>query len=356
MRILVIAEGVDRSEAQVYAGLKQAGFHLDIWTAPDVNQNIMQKAGLDFSTIRVSHRLDCRATAFFREKLQTGEYSAVYAPINRTLSVALRATRKCGTPVVGYRGTTGHISRFDPGSRLTYLNRRLARIVCVSEAVRNYLMQFSIPSGKLVTINKGHDPAWYRDSCVGSVRAEFGIPANAVLLGFAGRIRPIKGVDILLRAIKALPLEAAIHLLIAGEIADRRVNRLLKDPALGSRVHLAGYRDAAWRLMGQCDIFVMPSVGREGLPRAVIEAMAQGVPAVVSDVGGMPGLVRDGIDGIVVPPGNADALKTALLRLSGDNAKRIAMGLNAQDRIATDYHVRNTVAAYVQMFNEICNV
>ncbi len=356
MRILVIAEGVDRSEAQVYAGLREAGFHLDIWTAPDVNQHLMQQAGLEFNTIRIRHRLDRQAVAFFHQKLHKQQFSAVYAPINRALSVALCATRKCGTPVVGYRGTTGHISRFDPGSRLTYLNPRVARIVCVSEAVRNYLLQFSIPPGKLVTISKGHDPTWYRNNAAASVRAEFGIPDKALLLCFAGRIRPVKGVDVLLRAMKALPADAAVHLLIAGTIDDRKVNRMLKDAALRARVHLTGYRDAAWQLTGQCDVFVMPSIGREGLPRAVIEAMAQGVPTVVSDVGGMPALVRDGVDGMVVPPGNVNALTTALLELAGDSTKRTAMGRSAQGRIESDYHVRNTVSGYVKLLNEICHV
>lgn len=353
MRILIITRGVDRSEAHLYAGLRERGIDVALYAAAEAERTLPEQLGLKCGTFVAKHRLDLSAVAEVRRILTDGEFGAVYAPDNTALAVALRAARAMGIPVVGYRGTLGHLSRFNPADRLTYLNPHIARIVCVSEAVRAYLLGLGVASERLVTIYKGHAPDWYKQERPYAIRKEFNIPEKAFLVGFAGRMRAVKGVDILLRALLELPADAGMHLLLVGEVQDRRVLRLASDFRIRERVHLAGFRADAWRLTGMCDVFVMPSLKREGLPRAVIEAMAQGVPAIVTDVGGMPELVRHEKDGLVVPPGDTAALAAALKRMEQAPAERAAAGVLARRRIAETFHINNTIDQYQRLFSEI---
>jgi glycosyltransferase involved in cell wall biosynthesis len=97
----------------------------------------------------------------------------------------------------------------------------------------------------------------------------------------------------------------------------------------------------------------MPSLRREGMPRALIEALAQGVPAIVSRVGGMPELVRGGVEGLIVPPGQPAPLAAAIAHLRDDDALRQSMGRNARARIATDFSIERTVEQTIALYRAL---
>jgi glycosyltransferase involved in cell wall biosynthesis len=302
--------------------------------------------------MRVRHRLDLWAARELRRLLLAFEPQVLYAPRNSTLSIALIASRGLAAKVVGYRGTIGHLSRWDPASQLTYFHPRVDRIVCVSEAVRRYLLGLNLAPGKLVTIYKGHDVAWYDAPGRASLDLP-GLPAGAFVAGFTGSIRPVKGVDVLLRAMRLLDPGRNIHLLLVGDVRDRAITRLAADPAIRGRVHLTGFRRDAARLAGACDAFVMPSVEREGLPRAVIEAMAQRVAPIVTRVGGMPELVVDGECGLVVPPRDPSALADAISALAADRPRCRALGERARRRITEAFHIDTTISKMSALFREL---
>lgn len=354
MRLLVVTSLIDRSEAALYAGLAANGIEVELVCDPRATRReLAVNAGIPVSELNVRHRLDFAAARTIRERLQQRHFDVIYAPFNRGLSVALMAARGHPAKIVAYRGTIGHLSRWDPASHLTYLHPRLSCTVCVSEAVRRYLLSLGIPPQHAVTVHKGHDLAWY-DALQPVPRAELGLPEKTFVAGFVGGIRRIKGVDVLLRAVIRARRQHDIHVLLVGPVTDRRVARLLRAPALNGVVHLAGYRPDGAATMTACDVFVMPSVGREGLPRAVIEATAQRVPAIVSDVGGMPELVADGETGYVVPPGDPEALAAALSRLAEDRDECHRLGAAARARIAARFNITDTIDAYTALFTDLC--
>jgi len=184
---------------------------------------------------------------------------------------------------------------------MTYLNPWVDRIICVSEAVRKYLLGLGLPADQLVTIYKGHDPSWY-SVMLRPGRSELGIPENSFLIGFTGRMRPVKGVDVLVKSMHHLSHKLDFHLLLVGTVSDPDIRVLAEHPSIRKRIHFTGPMPNAAAIAGACDVFVMPSIAREGLPRSVIEAMAQGVPCIVSNVGGMPELVAHNESGMVVDP------------------------------------------------------
>jgi glycosyltransferase involved in cell wall biosynthesis len=352
IRMLIATTFNDRPDVALYTGLQQAGFDLELICLPGaLGHDTLAALGIPVTPMRIMNRLNLRAILAIRQRLKQKRFDIVYAPRNSTISVCLLASRGMAIKRIAYRGTIGHLSRFDPASWLTHLNPKVDRIICVSEAVRRYLLSLRLPPERLVTIHKGHDPAWYAGTPPASL-AGFGIPAGATVVGFTGNMRPVKGVDVLIEAARQLPAAPPIHFLLVGEVRDSRIERLARDPRVRDRLHFTGFRKDAPALAGACDIFVMPSVEREGLPRSLIEAMAQGVAPVVSDVGGMPELVVKDECGLVVPPRDPQALAQAILALAQDPVRRQAFGRRARVRIETDFHIRRTIEKAIALFRE----
>ena len=114
-----------------------------------------------------------------------------------------------------------------------------------------------------------------------------------------------------------------------------------------------GFREDAPALSAACDVFCLPSTKREGLPRAVIEAMAYSVPPVVTNSGGSPELVVDGTSGIIVPPKDAAALAAAFVELYRDPERRRAMGEAARCRIGEDFRNETTIEETIRLYEEL---
>jgi len=354
MRLWVCVDGLDRAETELLRRLPARDIHPVVCgRVAAATGDALRAGGIPARDFTARHRLDFAAARRLRDALAMERPDILYAPQNTTLAVALRAARGTGIPVVAYRGTTGHLSWWDPASRWTYLHSRVAAIVCVSDAVRRYLAEtMKLPPARLETIYKGHDPAWYTGEP--PARADFDLAEDDFVVGLTARIRPVKGGMTLLAAARAATARIPrLRLLLAGELCDRRVERELRDPFWRGRVVRLGFRADAWRLARLADVFVMPSLEREGLPRAVIEAMAQGVPVVVSDAGGMPELVRDGVCGRVVPAGQPAPLAEALTELANDTPLRRRYGEAARARIARDFHVDETARRFADLLRRI---
>ena len=195
---------------------------------------------------------------------------------------------------------------------------------------------------KPVTIYKGHDPAWYQIP-PGNL-AEFGIPPDAFVIGFAGRNRPNKGIKFIIDSARLLPKNAPIHYLLMGKLTkDKKLQRQIYKSPLRKNFHLTGFRTDAPALAAACNAFIMPSVKKEGLSRAVIEAMSYGVPPIVTNVGGHPELVLHNENGLVIPPKNPAAIADAIMNLYGNPQKMKKLGENARNKIYKDFNISKTI-------------
>ena len=348
-RVLLSGLSNDRVELNLACALRKSGVQLFAIDNPDSPAiEWCQTCGIPHMDHEFHNRFDREAIVIYRELLRAQAFDILHCLTNRALATALLATRHMAAPpkIVAYRGTMGHLHRWDPASRLSYLSSRVDAIVCVSGAVRRYLQEFDIPDARLEVIWKGHDPAWYAPA-PRSALAELGLPPEATVVGFVGNIRPVKGAEVLLRAFDGIRPEENIHLILIGEVRDRHIEKQIgRQP----HVHFLGFRPDAARLAGACDIAVMPSVEREGLPKAILEAMAQGVPPVVTDVGGMPELVEHEVCGLVVPPRDPAALRIALRRLAQDASLRRRFGAAARARIEGPFHFRHTVEKTLALY------
>ncbi len=355
--VWIVSDYPDLPESHIYAELPSLGIRLTLFHSSKANPaavKLVCDAGADCIETEFRNRLDFAASAALRRELRRRPCDVIYATVNKPLAAVLRAT--IGFPhvkVVGYRGTIGHLSRWDPASWLTYFHPGLDHVVTVSDAVRRYFTQnLRFPEAKVTRIYKGHDPDWYRGRTTDYVFPE--ALQGRTVVSFAGQIRHVKGVDYLLDAMELIPAERKVGLLLVGGISEdylrRRIEKAVaKDP----RIVYAGFRKDVTAIVGKTDISVMPTVEREGLAKAVIEAQALGVPAIVTDVGGLPEIVRDGETGLVVPPRNARALADAILALAADPARRRAMGTAAVRHVEEVFDYRESARQFAALFGRL---
>jgi glycosyltransferase involved in cell wall biosynthesis len=165
------------------------------------------------------------------------------------------------------------------------------------------------------------------------------------------RLHPVKDQATLLRAFRLVT--DTIHdvdLLMAGDgELSHDLAKLAEELKLEGQVRFLGIRHDVPSLLRAAKIFVLTSRS-EGAPLTLLEAMAVGLPVVVTAVGGMPEIVRDGIDGLLAPRGDANAIASALIRLLENSATALAMGAAGTQRIRERYTIDRTVERYYRLY------
>jgi glycosyltransferase involved in cell wall biosynthesis len=227
------------------------------------------------------------------------------------------------------------------------------RIVGVSEAMTEALHRhLRIPRRKLYTIANGVESS-SGTSAADRVRAleRLQLPDGARLVGTASRLVWEKGLSHLLEAWNVVrQAEPNAVLLIAGDGPERTALEALTDSlALRSHVRFLGMRDDVAALLSSLDVFVMPSVS-EGLPMALLEAMAVGRPIVATNIGGMPDALAAGEAGLIVPPADPAALATAIIQLLNDPGYATRIGAAAASRFQERYTARAMARAYEDLY------
>lgn len=364
MKVLCLFDtGVDRGECHLLIGLKQAGVEPYVICKPGTARiEELRAAGVRVECWNIHSKIDPTFIRRLRTLIRVCDFDLVHAFRKSALSNYTLASLGLGQrPVVAYRGIIGNLSYWDPFSWLTFLNPRLKKLICVADAVQEYFLEkrfllffHLFDASNVVRIYKGHRVEWYtRDPALEPILPTLGIPEQARVIGCVSRIKARKGIRELIQAMALLPKTPATHLVVVGKIEDRSYEKALAESPVCDRIHLLGFHPDAARIAGEFDIITMPSLRREGLPRAVIEGMAQGVVPVVTDAGGSAELIEANVSGLIVPPGDPTALADAFSRLLADDALRERMGMAAIQRIQGHFNVDATVAQTLAVYREI---
>jgi glycosyltransferase involved in cell wall biosynthesis len=216
---------------------------------------------------------------------------------------------------------------------------RAAFVACISEFCRSQAMVFSDPAhwGKLHIVHCGVDPARYDAP-----------PRRAGgQLLFLGRLAAIKGVPVLFEALaKVRGSEAPLRLVLIGDGPERAtLVEMAARLGISDQVHFAGYKsqaDVAAALQA-ADVLVLPSFA-EGLPVVLMEAMAARLPVIATQIAGVPELVRPGVNGWLVPPGDVDDLADAIREATSDPARARAMGEAGRRVVERDFNAATEAA------------
>ncbi len=238
--------------------------------------------------------------------------------------------------------------------------RRVDRYIANSEAGARFLIdERGLAHPRIEVILNGIEVETFAAAATTrrrAVRSALQIdPATAVVLTVAN-LRPPKGLDTLVAgAAKLDAMRSAgdrLLWLIAGEgpLAES-LQRDLEQHGLGNRFRLLGFRRDIPDLLAAADIFCLTS-RREGMPVSILEAMAGGRPVVATDVGGVRELVVDGETGLIVPPGDPEALAHALAELLADPERRARLGAAGQTRARSRHTIERAAEATTRVYNQ----
>ncbi len=231
-----------------------------------------------------------------------------------------------------------------------WMYRRYAHIAAISDGTRDALVEH-LPetAGKISVIHNGIDLQRFTEPGSPDDRARLfpQVPVSSPLLLCIGRLEPQKDFPNLFRAMTKVP---GVHLAIVGVGSlQAELQELSRALALAERVHFLGQRNDIPALLRNADLYVQASAW-EGFGIAAVEAMASGLPLVITDVAGLREVVSDA--GVRVPPGDPDSLARALTDLLADERRRADLSRRARTR-AQSFTIATCAGAYRQLYEKL---
>ncbi|MCE2572626.1 glycosyltransferase family 4 protein [Motilimonas eburnea] len=340
-----------RPEAEMFIEMVRQGHTVTLMTQPDCEYlPRFNEHGIKTIACYPTKKICLKTIKAMRAELHQGDYDIVYAFNSKTIPNAILASIGHRAKVVLYRGTTGGLYRHDPTAYLTHLSPRVDGIVCVSNAVTEDVKQRVWKNkDNVVTIYKGHQLDWYL--VPPGDRSEFNLTDNDIIAMCAAHVRPSKGIDVLIEATHYID-NPNFHLILAGSGFEPYFDAMKASP-MADRIHYIGHRSDVPSLMAMADFQVQPSKSGEGLPRTIIEAMANGTPSIVTTTGGSPELVDDGKTGYIVPTNDAKAFAAAMSKLIDDPAKIKQFSQAAKHKLDTEINAKETVRKHIEYFNRL---
>ena len=233
---------------------------------------------------------------------------------------------------------------------LRYTDLKIAVSKDVAEVLK---ARDHVPDEKLVVIPNGVDPERFRvvKAERDSIRAEFGFTDDTVLIGSVGRLVEPKAYHVLIEAmVHVSKLVPPARLVLIGDGPLRGdLERCASDLGVSDGVLFAGARSDIPAVLAAIDIYAMSS-NREGLPVSLLEAMAAGKPIVATMVGGIPEVVSDRREGLLVPSGDPEALAGAIRELACDPKLAAHLGRQASEKVAAEYSIGATVRRLEEVY------
>jgi glycosyltransferase involved in cell wall biosynthesis len=229
-------------------------------------------------------------------------------------------------------------------------------VIAVSDDVRKAILAIMGPVAekKITTIFNGVDLERYQKSVSKRlVRESLGLDERALLVLVVAMLKEQKGHRYLLEAaVHVIPRFPHLHFLLVGDgILKEELRAQTLHLGLEENVHFLGIRQDIPDLLAESDYFVLPSLW-EGLPMALIEAMASGLPIIATEVSGSKQLIEPGISGILIPPGDSQRLAEAICEIVSDRARAAEMGQAAQQRVRQGYSAGKQAKEHVQLYQQ----
>jgi glycosyltransferase involved in cell wall biosynthesis len=278
-------------------------------------------------------------------------------------ALGVTAARLCGVKVIAAQRHLRLSNRriHDWGTR--YIHRLATCLLVNAEGIRDHILKMgSARPGKIVVIHNGldaraqdeKDARALRERLRAGLLAELGLGADAKIIGCVAGLKPVKGHRYLLEAAaKVMEADQRIHLVLVGdgELRDE-IAALARRLGIGARTSLLGHREDSAQLAAAFDVAVLASLS-EGLPNAVMEAMAAGAPVVATAVGGVPELIENGGTGFLVPPANSEALAERIEYALSQADRTGLIAMRGRQFIIERFGVERMVAAVERLYDEI---
>jgi glycosyltransferase involved in cell wall biosynthesis len=318
-----------------------------------------RKHAIDYVEVRERHSFDPGIWRPLRRLVDQRRIDVVHSHDYKTDLIAWLLARRTGAiPLSTAHGWVGQTFRerhvYNPLDKR--LLTRFPRVIAVSSGVKAELVAHGADPSRVHVVLNGIDPVKFRrdPARVGRCRAELGAARSDIVLAAVGRLAPEKRFDLLLDAVANLTRRwPQLRVFVAGEGGARSaLEARVRALDLGRVVRLLGQLEDVSALHHAADLFVQ-SAEYEGTPNAVLEAMALGVPVVATDAGGTRELVRDRVEGLVVPVRDAGALSQAVSDVLEHPDDAMARARAARARVESDLsfgaRMRRVEAVYAEL-------
>jgi len=254
-----------------------------------------------------------------------------------------------GTVFRGYFGRTTSRAFVQIERTLSHLT---TRIVAITPGQRRELIELGIGDDrKVVEIPLGLDLAPFLQPLDrADARSRLGLPADKPVVAIVARLVPVKNVSLFLRAMLSVP--SGFALIVGDGELRSSLEAEATDLGIADRTRFVGWQSGMRAVYAAADIVALTS-HNEGSPVSIIEAMAAGRPIVATAVGGVPDVVRNGVDGLLVPPGDGDALAAAINSLVADPLRRDRLAAAARTSVHPRFDGSRLVADITRLYESL---
>lgn len=232
------------------------------------------------------------------------------------------------------------------------------RIIAVSEGTRQHHIEVGrLPPERVVTLYNGIDLSGFASADEKTRlagRQALNIPPDAPVLITVAVLRPQKGIQYMIEAMPAVLQAApeARYLVVGSGEHEAVLKRMVDAYGLAERVIFTGVRQDIPNLLALSDVFVLPTLG-EALPTVLAEAMAAGKPIVASAVGGVPEMVEEGVNGLLIPPSDPDKLAGACIRLLRDPEQARRLGYSGRQIVEQRFNIERQVQLLCDLYDSL---
>jgi glycosyltransferase involved in cell wall biosynthesis len=249
----------------------------------------------------------------------------------------------------GYYGEADELMRTKGANVLRRLILRNTAFAAISSDIERQWRELGVPHTRLFRTVSGVDAERFQP---GPSLLEDHLPPRPRVL-FTGRLHPQKGLDVLLDAWPEVAARTSAHLLLLGAGPDReRLQVRVNDMGLADSVHFRGLVADPAEHLRAADIFVLPSVA-EGMSNSLLEALATGLPCLVSKIGGNTDLIEDDRTGLLVSVHEPTAWRDAILRVLGDPELARRLGTEARRRVEDQFALPKVVDEYLKLYHRL---
>jgi glycosyltransferase involved in cell wall biosynthesis len=264
-------------------------------------------------------------------------YELLHAHTPRSLLIGSIASRLSGCPLIYHvhspagRDSEKGLKNWLNTKMETWCLRQVDRMICVSSSLMKYMETLGHPTVKLSVVSNGV-------ATIDSLPPQRTPSADEPwVLGTMALFRPRKGIEVLLDALATLKTKGIeVNLRAVGQFEtqeyETEIMSRVDELGISDLITWTGFQTDVNEQIRMMDVFILPSLYGEGLPMVVLESMANATPVIASNVEGIPEAVRDGKDGLIFEPGNANDLAAKIEKMVSDPASWEQMGQNAYTR------------------------
>ena len=356
MRILQVITpskiaGAERSTTSLCEHLQAAGHQVVVGCkAKSPLIEAMREVGLDARPLAISGKLNLQAPFRVARLAREMRAQVIHTQLSTAAIHGSFAAKLCGLPSVA------HVRALNT----PFCYRFATRVIAISHAVKDHLVQGGLPAERIDVVYSGVDPARYYLPCTREeARAKLGLPAGAPIVGVIAHLTAKKGHAVFLEAfaLAAARVPEAVALFLGDGPERENLKAQAERLGMADRVLFAGFHADVLPYYAALDLVVLPSTAGEGLPRALLEGGLLRRATIGTRLSGTPEIVRDGETGFVVPVGDAGALAERLELLLQDAALREQFGAAAHEYVGATFTIEamvaGTLASYARAGAEV---